>query len=176
MSGHTDLVWEGDQYDRERKSAARLLTIQSHMDLPPAAVMDLGANVGFFSYGLARAGYSVTAVEPPNEKAYDAALVAEHRQWVQTPDDLPAGAYDYVLALSVLHHMPQWQAMLDHLLVHTRRALFVEVPALSEMHHKWHGSRQSYEMLHDMSNAEIIGAFPDVAGTAYRDLWMVDLT
>lgn len=175
MSGHTDLVWEGDQYDRGRQSAARLFTIQSHMEIPPATVMDLGANVGFFAHGLARGGYDVTAVEPPNEKVYDATLVAEHRQWVQTPDDLPAGSFDYVLVLSVLHHMPQWQAMMDHLLTHTRYGLFVEVPSPAEYHPKWHGARESYEILRRMSNASVIGSFPDVAGTTFRDLWRVDL-
>src|SRR3546814_7132027 len=78
-------------YDEARKSDERLSRILSHMDKPPATVMDFGAHLGVFSHGLARAGYDVTAVEPPNERVFDADLVSEHRQWVHTPADLPAG-------------------------------------------------------------------------------------
>src|SRR3546814_14398715 len=106
-----------------------LSRILSHMDKPPATVMDFGAHLGVFSHGLARAGYDVTAVEPPNERVFDADLVSEHRQWVHKPEDLPAGEFDYALVLSVLHHIPNWRELLDHLLATTKRAVTVEVPS-----------------------------------------------
>jgi SAM-dependent methyltransferase len=171
---NTPLTWEGS-YDEGRESHLRLARIMENMDLPPARVMDLGANVGYFSYGLSLMGYQVTAVEPPNEKIYEAELVDEHRRWVQSPADLPAGEFDYALVLSVLHHIPQWQSVMDHLLVHTRRAVFVEVPALSESHPAWHGSHESYEFLRTQRAARIIGQFPSIGNTAMRDLWKVDL-
>lgn len=162
-------------YDEARKSDERLSLILSHMDKPPATVMDFGAHLGFFSHGLARAGYDVTAVEPPNERVFDADLVAEHRQWVHTPEDLPAGEFDYVLVLSVLHHIPGWQALLDHLLVHTRKAVFVEVPSLLEIHPTWHESRESYAYLRSVSNARIIGSSPECTRRVNRDLWKVEV-
>ena len=172
---HTDLTWEGDDYDQGRHSHARLAMIMSHT-YRPGSVLDLGANVGYFSHGMGREGYAVTAVEPPNGKEFDLRLIRrEHRAWVHEPADLPVGTFDYTLALSVLHHMPQWKAVLDHLIVHTKRALFVEVPSPTEGHPKWHGSRESYAMLWDMPNAKIIGAYPEVTGRVYRDLWKVDV-
>lgn len=171
---NTSLQWDGS-YDEGRKSKLRLNRIVKHMSTP-GTVLDLGANAGFFSHGLAKKGFDVVAVEPPNEKSYDLDLVMEHRAWVQTPDDLPSVEFDYALALSVLHHIPGWKDLLDHLLSTTKRAVFVEVPSTEEQHHLWHGSRASYDYLTELPNAKVIGSYPEVSGRLKRDLWVVDLT
>src|SRR3546814_21080640 len=98
------------------------------MDKPPATVMDFGAHLGVFSHGLARAGYDVTAVEPPNERGFDADLVSEHRQWVHKPADLPAGEFEHALVLSVLPHIPNWRQILVHPLAKTQPAALAEGP------------------------------------------------
>lgn len=162
-------------YDEARKSDERLNLILSHMDKPPATVMDFGAHLGVFSHGLGRAGYDVTAVEPPNERVFDSDLVSEHRQWVHKPGDLPTGEFDYVLVLSVLHHIPNWRELLDHLLTTTRRAVFVEVPSPLEIHPTWHESRESYTYLsQSVPRARIIGSSPECTRRVNRDLWKVD--
>jgi 2-polyprenyl-3-methyl-5-hydroxy-6-metoxy-1,4-benzoquinol methylase len=173
-SGNTSLTW-GSSYDRGRQSQERLDKILSHTDLP-GTVLDLGANVGFFAHGMAKAGFDVVAAEPPNKKTFDLDLVSEYRKWVQRSEDLPDGPFDYTLVLSVVHHIPAWQDVLEGVYARTTRASFVEVPARTELHSQWHGSRESYEYLVADSRAEIIGSYTEVSGHTYRDLWKVNLS
>jgi hypothetical protein len=159
-------------YDEGRKTHERVKFLQEHME-KPGTVLDFGANTGLFSHGLARAGFKVTTVEPPNEKKYNTKLVKEHRVLVKEPSDLPDGPFDYALVLSVLHHIPNWQAVLDGVLERTTRAVFVELPSPRETHPTWHGAAESRHYVSALPNAEVIGSFPEMNGVHYRDMWRI---
>jgi len=169
---NTGFEW-GNSYDDARESDKRLKLLISDMG-EPGTVMDLGANMGFFSYGLSEAGHEVTAVEPPNRKKFRAP-VKEHRTWVQAPEDLPDGPFDYAIVFSVLHHIPAWKSVLEAVFERTSRRAYVEIPHPEEFHHKWHGSLEQHEYLKSLENARVIGAHFEVSRRFKRHLWRVDL-
>lgn len=180
---NTPLRW-GQEYDDGRESRKRLDLIKDHIirDLAyedaqweqPFSVLDLGANTGSFSRGLADEGFRVAAVEPPNEKSLAHPGVVEYRHWVQHPDDLPEGPFHYALVLSVLHHIPAWKSVLEGVFDRTRKFVFVEVPHPSETHPKWHGSLESLEYLCEIG-AEFVGEHYEVTGRLKRPMFRVDL-
>ena len=128
---NTSLRW-GREYNNARESEKRLQCILSDIrrysvsEHPTA--MDLGANTGFFSLGLADAGFRVAAVEPPSDKSMSYVGVTEYRHWVQYREDLPEGPFDVSLVLSVLHHIPAWMSVLNGVLERTESLVYVEVP------------------------------------------------
>lgn len=174
---NTPLRW-GSKYNDSRESEKRLQLIVSDVyqfDLPhnPLA-MDLGANTGFFSYGLAATGFDVIAVEPPNDHTYDHTRIWEHRKWVHYREDLPNGPFDVSLVLSVLHHIPAWKSVLDGVLARTRHLVYVEVPHPDEQHPKWHGSTQSLEYLYELG-ATKIGEHYESSHRLKRPLFRIEL-
>lgn len=176
-NNNTPLRW-GKGYNDSRESEKRLETIVSDVyqfNLPsnPTA-MDLGANTGFFSYGLAATGFDVTAVEPPNDHVYDETRIWEHRQWVHNGEDLPDGPFDVSLVLSVLHHIPNWTNVLAGVLARTRSLVYVEVPHPDERHPKWHGSTQSLEYLYEL-DATQIGEHYESTHRRKRPLFRIEL-
>ena len=172
---NTDIKW-GPSYDDGRESPKRLALLKKDLGrVKRGTFLDLGANAGFFSYGLADAGFDVIAVEPPNGKTFDLDRVREHRAWVQNPEDLPEGTWDFAIVLSVLHHIPRWKDVLDEVIHRTNRRLYVEVPHTGEQHKKWHGSAEQFEYLSNMSNARVIGEHDEVSKRFKRPLFRVDL-
>lgn len=171
---NTTIEW-GTGYDDGRESDKRLALLKKDLGrVKRGPLMDLGANLGYFSYGLSDAGFDVTAVEPPNGKTFDA-RVTEHRAWVQNPEDLPEGPFDFAIVLSVLHHIPRWRDVLEGVFDRTQRRVYVEVPHTAEHHEKWHGSRKQYEYLTNMENAHVIGEHYEVSKRYKRPLFRVDL-
>lgn len=171
---NTDIEW-GSSYDDGRESAKRLALLKKDLGrVKRGPLIDLGANAGFFSYGLADAGFDVTAIEPPNGKTFDD-RVKEHRAWVQGPEDLPEGTWDFAIVLSVLHHIPRWRDVLDAVLDRTEKRVYIEVPHTGEQHKKWHGSTEQFEYLSNLSNARIIGEHDEVSKRFKRPLFRVDL-
>lgn len=172
---NTDIQW-GASYDDGRESAKRLALLKKDLGrIKRGPLIDLGANAGFFSYGLADLGFDVTAIEPPNGKTFDPGRVSEHRAWVQGPEDLPEGTWDFAIVFSVLHHIPRWKEVLDEVINRTQRRLYIEVPHTGEQHKKWHGSAEQFEYLSNMSNARVIGEHHEVSKRFKRPLFRVDL-
>lgn len=171
---NTNIEW-GSSYDDGRESPKRLSLLKKDLGrVKRGTLLDLGANAGFFSYGLAESGFEVIAVEPPNGKVFDD-RVREHRQWVQSPEDLPEGRWDFAIVLSVLHHIPRWNDVLNEVIDRTNRRLYVEVPHPEERHHKWHGSLEQFEHLSNMENARVIGEHYEVSRRFRRPLFRVDV-
>lgn len=172
---NTDIQW-GSSYDDGRESVKRLALLKKDLGrIKRGPLIDLGANAGFFSYGLADLGFDVTAIEPPNGKTFDPDRVSEHRTWVQGPEDLPEDPWDVAIVFSVLHHIPAWRDVLDVILDRTRKRLYIEVPHPGEQHKKWHGSAEQFEYLSNMSNARVIGEHDEVSKRFKRPLFRVDL-
>lgn len=179
---NTDIKW-GSSYDDGRESQARLNVLLTHTlndrafdSLDQPTLLDLGANAGYFSKGMADAGFSVTAIEPPNGKKLEHPGVTEYRHWVQAPEDLPEGNFDYAIVFSVLHHIPRWRDVLEAVISKTNRIVYVEIPHAKESHHKWHGSRDQLTYLSHMEGkfSEVIGSHYEVSQRYKRDMWAVD--
>ena len=176
---NTTIRW-GNGYDDARESKKRLNLLKKDIASDTRAIenptaLDLGANIGFFSHGLADMGLRVTAVEPPSDKDLSHPGVVEYRHWVQSSDDLPEGPFHYAIVLSVLHHIPQWRDVLEGVFDRTQRRVYVEVPHTAEHHEKWHGSRKQYEYLKNMENSRVIGEHYEVSKRYKRPLFRVDL-
>lgn len=168
--------WSFKYNDLREPEARRDLLVSDMGDISDLSVMDLGANVGFFSFALADRGARVTAVEPPdNNKDLFHPGVTEHRVMVGGPEDLPSGPFHYALVMSVLHHMPRWREILDGVLERTEVTAYVEVPNPKERHPAWHGSLESHRMLTGNPRAEVIGSHYEVTHRLKRDLWAVRL-
>ena len=112
-----------------RECGSRYDAITAHLEGERFTVLDLGAYAGYFSIRLAY-DYDahVTAVDD-----YPA-LVERCRGWRNitviadrlTPEQVDKlGRFDVILALSVLHHIPRWEQMLE-VLVANSDLLFVE--------------------------------------------------
>lgn len=119
-----------------RECAGRYRVIANALqEVPrPFTVLDLGAAEGYFSSRLAvEFGAFVTAVEARRIKDTN---YHQRVTWITkkvTPQDIvDLGSFDVVLALSVLHHIPEWEKTLNALVSVTGRYLFVETPHPSE--------------------------------------------
>lgn len=98
----------------------------------PFTVLDLGAAQGYFAERLAEDfGAVVTAVDTGpvrRRKRYPRGSVAWKQERLSGANVAQWGGFDVVLALSLLHHIPDWPRMLEALPTIARRALFLEVP------------------------------------------------
>lgn len=129
----------------ERDAETRYLAIRNllveHQEatgLPLERVLDFGAYGGYFSFRVAEDfGCRVIAVDDHPELKLG--LDANQNPLVEgvtcrlEPDEVAAlGEFDVVLALSVLHHVPDWKRMLDVLVGLTTQYLFIETPGPNE--------------------------------------------
>lgn len=175
---NTSLRW-GQGYNDSRESGKRLQCILDDIKQNPVSehptAMDLGANTGFFSRGLADAGFRVAAVEPPSDKDLSYPGVTEYRHWVQYREDLPSGPFDVSLVLSVLHHIPAWMSVLNGVLERTTHHVYVEVPHPDERHPKWFGSRESLAYLRKLPNAVQIGEHYESTHRLKRPLFCIEV-
>lgn len=178
---NTTIQW-GSTYDEGRESQKRLdhvlRDIENNFELSGnPTLVDLGANMGFFTYGFADAGFQVTAIEPPNQKKFNHDRVTEYRHWVQSADDLPEGSFDFAVVFSVLHHIPKWYEVLSEVFEKTNFATYVEVPHPQEQHERWHGSREQYELMKHMESqgtaAPVVDSW-EVSRRHKRTVWRVD--
>lgn len=114
-------------------------------------VLDLGANSGYFSARIADdfLAAHVTAVDPRPElrqAASDRITVVQHRMDAAAVRALPR--HDVVLALSVLHHLPDWRQALGWLRA-CRRWLVAEVPHPGERWMRSAAARHELPAIHD---------------------------
>jgi hypothetical protein len=100
-------------YDRKRDSEGRLAAILRSIPEPyPKRVLDLGAHSGFMACALAREwGCEVLAIERhgPGEQYPGVRWLSEDVS-ASRLRELCSDGFDLALALSVLHHMPDWAA------------------------------------------------------------------
>lgn len=132
---------KGRLVKRGRRSCEqRYVAIKAALnDLPrPFYVLDLGAHSGYFSFRLAEEmGAFVTAVDSCTELSRLAGL-NNNRRVIVIPRNIDLaelrqmGKFDAILALSVLHHLPDWQAWLNALIDMTPR-LVLETPHPAEV-------------------------------------------
>lgn len=119
----------------------------------PFTVLDLGANLGYFSQRLTEDfDCYVTAVDSEPgllEAQSDRIEVIPQRFGLKELRSLER--YDVVLALSVLHHFADWQQVLAELR-HCRRVCFLEVPHPSENWMKYAKARHELAALHQAVN------------------------
>lgn len=100
-------------------------------------VLDLGAHEGYFALRLAEEfNAQVTAVDdwrglkPALEAAGDTRVKGVYERL--TPQSLEElGDFDVILCLSVLHHVPWWETMLEQIQLQSK-LLFIEVAAAHE--------------------------------------------
>lgn len=115
MNRYQDRWCRGVVVERgERPCGDRFAVIADHLESsPPADILDLGANLGYFSMRLAdRFDAQVTAVESQQYARLVTVLVENGDDRV-TPHNAHIGRqfldalphYDVILALSVLHHL-----------------------------------------------------------------------
>lgn len=130
--------------DGQRDAQGRYLAIKDTIDdarsegVSVARVLDLGAYGGYFSFRLAEDFLAnVVAVDDHPElrrgvQANDNPLVEGIYERLSVDQVRDLGTFDVVLALSLLHHVPGWEAMLETLLGMTERFLFIETPGPHE--------------------------------------------
>jgi len=142
----------------ERACVDRWSAIRPHLPAEPFTVLDLGANAGWFSARLAAEfDCQVTAIDDHRDLpaiASDRVTVINRRVSARHLREMPR--HDVVLALSVLHHLADWRAVLDDLRA-CRRGAFVEVPAPGEKWMRAAAARHELPAIHDK-----------VAGAAFR--------
>lgn len=96
----------------------------------PFTVLDLGAAEGYFALRLTRDfGARVVAVDSRQVvRAVEGKVAAVRVADVDADAVHKLGSFDVVLALSFLHHVPDWRRMLERLDRSFRSRLFIEVP------------------------------------------------
>ena len=111
-----------------RECADRFEAISGHVG-PVGSVIDVGGWDGYFSRRFAEAGAHCVLVEPRN--VVDLPVGVEHRQErVSATSELPS--VEVGLALSVLHHMDDWEQVYAHLRA-ACEVLVVETPHPEEL-------------------------------------------
>lgn len=141
---------ERDCADRYEPIRDLLATIDG-----PFTVLDLGANGGYFTARIVDdfPAARVTAVDPRPEVrqvAGDRVSVVQQRVDAAVLRALPR--HDVVLALSVLHHLPDWRQAFGWLRA-CRRWLVAEVPAPGERWMRSAAARHELPALHKTAAA-----------------------
>jgi 2-polyprenyl-3-methyl-5-hydroxy-6-metoxy-1,4-benzoquinol methylase len=119
------------------RSASLMSCLQ--MPLRGKRLLDIGCAEGAAALSASRMGAEVTAIEPRRSRLDKAKQIAEatnseisfHHGLL---DSFPAepGSFDVVLALNVIHHVPEPFAFLDRVAQLTRSHLVLEYPGLGD--------------------------------------------
>ena len=147
-------------YDTERRSTDRAKLLGSWM--PTAStVLDFGTHKGAIAADLAERWLSVTAVAP-GLKPIDRVKVIPKKL---TPDGIRLlGNFEYVLALSVLHHCTPWRDYYEALWDVAKVGLFVETPRPDE------DVPQQPGLAEHFARYDVIGTFPGKRAGHTRDI------
>jgi hypothetical protein len=118
-----------------RPAASRFDAIAKELDGHEGfTVLDLGAHEGYFSLRLAEE-FNAQATAVDDWRGLKPALAGSPVKGVHerlTPEALEAlGEFDVILCLSVLHHVPWWEQMLEQIQLQSK-LLFVEVAVAHE--------------------------------------------
>lgn len=125
----------------QRNAEVRYDAIRTEIEkaeLGDFTVLDFGAYGGYFSFRLAE-DFHAEVVAVDDHPELRRGIEANHNPLV-TPvyDRLSSdgvgdlGEFDVVLALSVLHHVPDWERMLEALCEAATELLFIETPRPDE--------------------------------------------
>ena len=147
-------------YDIQRQSRARASLLLKQIPLG-SSVLDFGTHKGAIAAHLAHQGRFVTAVAPGLKPIYGAETIPKKL----TPDVIRLlGDFDYVLALSVLHHCTPWRDYYEALWGVAKVGLFVETPRPDEEVPQQDGLAEHF------ARYEVIGTFPGKRAGHTRDI------
>ena len=146
-------------YDTERQSTERAKLIARHVPRS-RSILDFGTHKGAIASYLSPLR-EVTAVAP-GLKPIDGVTVIPKKL---TPDGIRLlGNFDYVLALSVLHHCTPWRDYYEALYDVATVGLFVETPRPDE------DVPQQPGLAEHFARYEVIGTFPGKRAGHTRDI------
>ncbi len=146
---------------------------------PGFALLDIGASEGYFSIRLsedfnaratmlekkAEISSIVSAQDNPNLRAVSGRFDAKKLSSL--------GQFDVVIALSIIHHFPNWGEMIKKVLA-IGDTVFVELPAQDERATKRAGSASGMMEILDWYKPTLVGETSGYAEEAKRQLWCVD--
>lgn len=168
-----------------RECANRYEAVRSELAglVPGFTVFDFGARRGYFSLRLAEdLGARCTMMDYEGEhmkravqRNPDASIRAITRRVESAADLEDLGAFDVVLALSVLHHIPyRWREVLDQLQAMACEVLIVEAPAPGEKVQVRSGDDFAELPEEVASRGRLIGHGPPVfSGTEPRGIYAI---
>lgn len=167
---------ERDCADRYQPIRDLLATIDG-----PFTVLDLGAHSGYFTSRIAWdfPNVQVTAVDPrPQVRQAAAERVTVMQQTLDAAGLRALPRHDVVLALSVLHHLPDWRQALPWLRA-CRRWLVTEVPHPGERWMRSAAARRELAPLHNTVAGQAgrkLGEFPRTGRDGSRHMRPMHLT
>lgn len=132
---YQDVIVDGEVVRKgSRECASRWDAISGDIEGFGFTVLDLGAYTGYFTKRFVEE-FDAKVVAVDNNKdlresleGFDVKVINERLAAEQIHD---LGKFDVVLALSVLHHMPDWRDVLE-VLVRNADCLYVEIPDVTE--------------------------------------------
>lgn len=140
-------------------------------------VLDLGAYTGYFSTRLAAEfGATVTAVDNHNDLHRAVAghpSITPITRRMSPANVFDLGAFDVVLALSFLHHVPEWESMLTTLIAITDKRLFIEAAQPDEVLPKAVAHCPELSDAIDELPGEILGYTPGYKSQILRPLKVI---
>jgi SAM-dependent methyltransferase len=164
--GYQPVRTDGEDVGGERSCADRYEFIAKYLEdqTGPFTVLDIGANLGYFSQRLTEDfDCYVTAIDNnPDLWDVQSDRISIINRRVTSDDLRQLPRHDIVLALSVLHHFPDWPEVLWQVRC-CRKMAFVEVPAPNERWMKYAVARKELVSLHKEAKALAdfdVGGFP----------------
>lgn len=115
----------------------------------PLKVLDIGANVGYFSFRIAEDFNAQVTMIEANDFILDVLrknnnanvkLIKKRINVSDLQQLAAANHYDVVLALSIVHHFDNYRAVIESIFK-CGKVIFIEPPAIEETQHKVRGAR-----------------------------------
>ena len=162
-------------YHQRRNSADRLAAIIEYLgDTRGIKVLEFGALDGWFSQQLTEHLDAECTVVDDNPSLEGSRLNVINKRLTAT-EIRKLGKFDVVLALSVLHHVPQWKATLNALL-NAAPVAFIETAVPDETLPKAVNHAASEQIIKAVQDAGAISISrnPGYDAKYMRDLWVID--
>lgn len=160
-------------YHQRRNSADRLAAITEYIgNTPGIKVLEFGALDGWFSQQLTEKLAADCTVVDDNPNLSGANVINKR---LTATDIRKLGSFDVVLALSVLHHVPQWKSTLNALL-NAAPVVFIETAHPDETLPKAVNHSASAQIVKAVEDAGAISITqtPGYDSRFTRDLWVID--